>query len=588
MIVKRAHAFLLLIILSLVILPLAQVDLTAKSTREKGTINSITKPLGKLGIIVIVDALNTTLLETADTPNIDQLASEGMFFLNSTTVLPSATTAAHVALVTGTPPEVNGVVNTVAYNSTRYHELLPDESPDLAYVNYFDMLRVKTLPEVAKENDIKVGLIISKSKLEVMAGQTHAADKLLLIPNEVVAGDPHDASYPFNKRMDIVEWVTNATISTIEEFYQYILNGESALLIVHYAEPDYIQGALGVLHPDTIRLVEYIDSQIGEIVNKLKTLDLWSRTFFVLLADHGFTPVNPNLNLLSNDYLHLSAVHVEHIVRETAGLLLFIYLKNLNSLQEVVNELYEYPWVRNIWTRFEVENATGTLSDIGLNNEFAGDIVLDINPPYYASRYYSVGVHGGTVTQTIPLLFAGGLLEKKKIKTPTILDIAPTLAKLYGFTMPNATGEDLGLTKPTAQVKIKASPGIAFIGDTITFQLNYTLTGYISGISASLEILNESGIPIFSDQKSVTGISGSVTFSTSIKNIGTYRVIGIIKDSEGDILGGKSINIIVVEKEKVPYPIGKVAVALSITVIFTVILIILPIQLSKKIEEKEE
>jgi len=590
MIIKSKTIFLILIIISFVAVPILQNSVAAEYLDNSSRLiiaNTDTKPLGKLGMIVIVDALNTTLLKTANTPNIDQLASDGILFLNSTTVLPSATTAAHVALVTGAPPEINGVVNTVAYNSTKYHELLPDESPDTAFVDYFDMLKVKTLPELAKENGVKVGLIISKSKLEVMAGLSHAADKIILLPNDIIGtGDPHDASYPYSNREKCVEWITNKTLETIDEFYQYILSGDSVLLIVHYAEPDYIQGALGVLHSKTIELVEYIDSQIGRIINKLKTLNLWSRTFFVLTADHGFTPVDPNLNLLSNDYMHLSALHMEHIVRETAGLLIFIYLKNPDLLQDAVNELMSYPWVNGLWTRYTVENASGNLSDIGLNNEFAGDIVLDIKPPYYASKYYSVGAHGGTATQTIPMIFAGGLFNKNSIKASSILDIAPTLAKLFGFDMPNATGMALDIIKPTAEVSIKASPGIAFIGDTISIYLNYTISTNLSGLYASLEIYDENNNEVFSESKSISGLSGSISFTASLDKEGTYKILGLITDANGEILGGRAIPVLIVQKEEVPYPIEKVAIALSITAIFTAILIAIPIKMGRKIEEE--
>lgn len=591
MIIKSRTVFLILIIISLAATPMlnnsAASSILNNSSKPKPEItNTNTKTLGKLGMIVIVDALNITLLETANTPNIDQLALEGVLFLNSTTVLPSATTAAHVALVTGAPPEINGVVNTVAYNSTKYRELLPDESPNAAFVDYFDMLRTKTLLELAKENGVKVGLIISKSKLEVMAGHSRAADKIVLLPNEVIgAGDPHDASYPFSNRERCIEWITNKTLETIDEFYQYIVSGDSVLLIVHYAEPDYIQGALGVLHPKTIELVEYIDSQIGRIVSKLKTLNLWSRTLFILTTDHGFTPVNPNLNLLSNDYMHLSALHIEHIVRETAGLLLFIYLKNLNLLQDAVNELISYPWVKGLWTRYPIENANGTLSDIGLNNEFAGDIVLDIKPPYYASKYYSVGVHGGTATQVILMIITGGLFNGNySIMTPSILDIAPTLAKLFGFNMPNATGVTLDIIKSTAEVSIEAYPGIAFIKEPVEIYLNYTISNSLSELYASLEIYDENNNKVLSENKSISGLSGSISFIISLENSGKYRVVGIITDASGEILGGRSISILIVQKEKVPYPIGKVAIALSITAIFTMILIAIPILMRKRIK----
>ena len=186
--------------------------------------------LGKLGIIVIFDALNVSNLELVNTPNIDYLISNGKAFLDATTVLPSATTSAHAAMVTGAPPEINGVVHTYAYNATEYHESLIDE-PISSY-GYMDMLRVKTLPEVVKESGGKVALIISKSKLQLMAGQSKSADKIIILPNDIIgAGDPHEPSYPLEKRFECMEWITNETLKTIEEFYQFIAMGSSALII---------------------------------------------------------------------------------------------------------------------------------------------------------------------------------------------------------------------------------------------------------------------------------------------------------------------------------------------------------------------
>jgi len=545
------------------------------------------QPLGKLGMIIILDALNVTVLEQADTPNIDYLASQGLAFFNATTVLPSATTSAHVSLVTGAPPEIHGVVHTVAYNASRYHELLIDESPDLARLYYEDMLRVKTLLEVVKEGGVKVGLIVSKSKLEVMMGRTRAADKFLVLPDEVIgSGDPHEATYPFEKRKECMEWITNSTIKTIEEFYQYILNGESALIIAHYAEPDWIQGAVGVMHPDTIALVEFLDSQVGRIINKLNELNLWSRTFLVLAADHGFTDVDPTKNLLSSDVTHLSAIHTEHVVMETAGLLLYIYLKYPSEIQEVVNELQKYPWVKNIWTRYPTENSSGTLSDIGLNVEFAGDIVLDIKPPYYASKYYGLGAHGGTSTQTIPIIFAGGLLKKKHIETPSIIDIAPTMALLYGVALPNATGKAFDIVAPSAEVRIKVTPGIAEPGETVTAQVNYSISEELSGLSVELYVFFSNGTEYYHDNTSIVGINGSLTFSIELLYEDTYTFYCLVVDSEGNILGGKTVSVLVVAVEKPSFPVEKVAIGLAITVIFSSILIALPIVLErrKKIE----
>ena len=549
------------------------------TTDTKLIVRNSNQPLGKLGMIVIVDALNLTILQMTDTPNITYLINEGLGFLNASTILPSATTAAHVAMITGAPPEINGVVHTVAYNATEYHLAPIDESP-IKY-NFRDMLRVDTLLEVVKAQGVKVGLIVSKSKLEIMSGRTYAVDRYYLLPDDVIDGDPHEPDYPIEKRKTCMEWITNATLETIDSFYQYILNGESALIVTHYAEPDYVQGAFGVDSPETIEMIEFIDAQIGRILKKLQDLNLWSRTFMILTADHSFVNVNYADNLLGSDNTHLSAIHTEHIVQETAGLLLFIYLKYPEKTQEVVNELKKYPWARNIWTRIPVENATGTLSDIGLDIDYAGDIVLDINPPYYASKYYGLGGHGGTITKTIPIIFAGGLLVKKSIDTPNITDIGPTMAKVFGATLPNATGRAFDIIATTAKVSLSASPGIASPGDTVSIELNYTITGPISDGKAKIVVYNSTGSEIVSDEKSISDLEGSLTFNMTLNIEDTYTIYGYIVDGDGKILGGGAVNVLVISIAKPGYPYEKVVIGFAITIALFAVLIAIPIYFEK-------
>ncbi|MHA1608859.1 MAG: alkaline phosphatase family protein [Candidatus Njordarchaeales archaeon] len=546
-----------------------------------------TRPLGSLGIIIVIDALNKSLLEVANLTWIPWLMDNGITILDARTVLPSATTAAHAAMITGAPPEVNGIVHTYAYNATEYHSMLPDESP-ISY-GYMDMLRVKTLLEAAKEANEKVALIVSKSKLELMAGVSRAADKILILPSDVIGpGDPHDASYPFEKRVINVEWITNKTLETLDEFAPYIIDGEKALIVVHYGEVDWISGALGVFHPDTIKMVEILDQEIGRIINKIMEYNLWSRTFFILTTDHSFVDVDINKNLLAGDITHLSAIHAEHILVETAGLSLFIYLKHPEELQKVVNELSQYPWVRGIWTRYPVENASGTLADIGLNIDYAGDIFLDIRPPYYASRYLSVGAHGGTATCVVPIIFAGGTVkEGVTISNVTIMHIGATMAKFLNVTLPNATVEALDILLPTASVSASVEPGIAQPGQQIFLRVNYSLSETVEGAKLFVDIIDINGSVYSSTSKNITALSGSETFVITISAEGSYNFRVYIIDPQNNVLGGTTLPVLVVKIEKAKAPIWPIVGSLLITIVLSGILIYIPLYIRKREELHE-
>jgi len=536
----------------------------------------------------MIDALNESLLNMANLTWIPWLIDHGITILNATTVLPSDTTAAHAAMITGAPPEINGVVHTYAYNASEYHEMLPDESPQ-SY-GYMDMLRVKTLPEMAKEAGAKVALIVSKEKLQLMAGKSQATDKLIILPSDVIGpGDPHDATYPFEKRVINVKWITNKTIETIEEFAPYVIDGEKALIITHYGEIDWIAGALGVYHPDTIRMVEILDQEIGRIISKIIDLNLWSRTFLVLATDHGFVNVDINKNLLASDINHLTAIHTEHTIVETAGLSLFIYLKHPEDLQSVVDELRQYPWVNGIWTRYPANNTDGTLADLGLDIDYAGDIFLDIKPPYYASRYASVGAHGGTATQTIPIIFSGETVKKdSQVTNVSIMHIGATMARFLGVTLPNATVEPLDILLPSAFITASVTPAIAQPNQQVMISVNYTLSEPVSGSRLVVDVIYSNGSIYSTISRDLTKTSGSESFNITVSEEDTYTLRIYIVDSQDNILGGTVTTLLVVKIEEAKMPLTPIIGSLLITLVLSGILIYLPLYLKKREEASSQ
>ncbi|MGQ4894289.1 MAG: alkaline phosphatase family protein [Candidatus Njordarchaeia archaeon] len=564
-----------LILLSAILVILLMVPLV--QSKQEIVAEELTQPvLGKLGVIVIFDACNYSVLDSVSTPNIDTLISQGIYVIGDT-ILPSATTAAHTALAVGAYPETTGVTHTYAYNSTEYHEQLLDETPAKKY--YSDMLKAKTIFEVAKDNYVKTALIVSKSKLDVMLG-SGGADIFEVLPDSIVEpGDPHDASYPLEKRYTAMEWITNESLKAIDQFAISIKEGENALLLIHYAEPDWVGSALGPDSSEYRQLIQFLDGEIGRIYNKLVDTGLWSKTLFFLTADHGLTAVDPLKDILTGDPSHLSVLDVEHFVSETAGLLLHIYLKYPEKdTHRAVEILKSYPWTKGVYTRVNDSLADGTLDAIHLNTEFAGDIVLDVKAPYYASKYEgALGAHGGTDTIKIPVIITGGAFKAgSTVADCKIVDIAPTLAEYLGFDLPDSTGSVLNVFKKLGTASLSVSPGIIEPGQSFVVQFNYTLQEIEEGMVAKILLLNESGAILENYTVQISTSNGTIEHEFKLTVEGTFYILGAIYDSEGYPLCGSKSRVLSVEVSEPPTPWDKIAVAVVISVFLGAALVVLP------------
>ncbi len=322
-----------------------------------------------------------------------------------------------------------------------------------------------------------------------------------------------------------MEWITNQTIELIKESLSFLKLGKDVFILVDYPEPDWCGHALGPSSSDYAQVIEKIDEEIGRLKEALEELNVWQNTLMFVLADHSHADVIPYLNLvdISSDKLHLPDIKVEHI-GEFAGGLAHIYLKfPEKDIRDAISSIIGKPWLKSIWVREDYYDlvqdlpVNGTLKDIGLNCDFSGDIVIDIKPPYYASYYSNRGTHGGTATQKIPILIAGGMVITEKLATIQdirVIDIAPTIVAFFGAHMKTAKGKILDIFYQPGEVSIEISPKIATIGESITVDITYELPTDLTSASLSIDVYNETEHLVFHNTTTVTGRG---TYETSIK-----------------------------------------------------------------------
>jgi len=544
-------------------------------------------PTGRLGILILLDGLSVDVLTQVNTPNIDELASQYKLFVTKT-VLPSVTAVVTTALATGVFPNESYVVASYVYNATEYHTCPLDEIPTLYRADMIRNENLTWLIEALNEKEVIVEGIISESKVaNNFAGPRGVFDRRIDLPYDVVGGDPYSTTYPVEKRKEVVEWITNQTIELIKESMSFLKLGKNVFILVDYPEPDWCGHALGPSSLDYAEVVEKIDEEIGRLKRVLEELNIWQNTLMFVLTDHSHADVIPYLNLvdISSDKLHLPDIKVEHI-GEFAGGLAHIYLKfPEEDIRDAISSILDKPWLNGIWVREDYYELVqdlpinGTLKNIGLNCDFSGDIIIDIKPPYYASYYSNRGTHGGTATQKIPILIAGGMVITEKLATIQdirVIDIAPTITAFFGTHMKTAKGKVLEIFYQPGEVSIEISPKIATIGESITVDITYELPTDLTSASLSIDVYNETEHLVFHN---ITTVTGRGTYETSIKieEEGIYYLLASIVDNNGKIRCSAFVRFMISKPVEVPQPWEQIYISIALATILIVIMFAIPI-----------
>jgi len=191
------------------------------------------------------------------TPNIDAVASEGILFENVITPAP-VTLPAHSSLMTGTIPPNHKVLDNMNYC--------------LGKSNI-------TLAEILKDNSFSTGAFISAFVLDSQFGLNQGFDTY----DDAIESDPHTISYSERKG----DKTNRVAIKWLEEH-----KSERFFMFVHYFDPHFSYDPPEPFASEFRRNlyageVAYADHCIGELLRRLKELELYDSTLIIITGDHG-------------------------------------------------------------------------------------------------------------------------------------------------------------------------------------------------------------------------------------------------------------------------------------------------------------
>lgn len=392
-------------------------------------------------------------------PNLLALKAAGSVAEGVVVTYPSMTYPSHTSIVTAVSPAKHGIVtNTI---------LDPQKGSRLWFYETSAM-KAPAIWEVARKHGLKTAGV----SWPVSVGAT--MDVIYPESNQA----PSDSTWLVRARHDSTPGLVDAVVGDLGGFgerdnldavkrdrfaaataVRIVRTEKPNLMVVHLTETDSAQHASGPGSIEARAAYERVDGHIGEIIEAVDAAGVRGRTTFVITGDHGFSRVHalfqPNVVLREAGFLktdekdnitdwrvvlHGMAVVMKEpgspaLVSRVSALFEDLARTRYKGLFRVVGrqELDErgaYPGAL-----FFIEPAEGYfLSDGFESNEFLVGTTRR-------------GAHGFLPTD--PRMFTGLIVAgagiRPHVPLPSVrqIDIAPTVARLLGFTMPNIDGVPL-------------------------------------------------------------------------------------------------------------------------------------------------
>ena len=415
-------------------------------------------------ILISIDGLRPAVylhaeLEGVRMPNLTALRRAGSAAEGVLVACPSLTYPSHTSIVTGVSPARHGIVtNTIL------------DPPNGSRLWFFEnsAMKAPALWDVAGRNGLTTGgvswPVTVGAKMDVIYPESNQA--------------PSDSTWLVRARHDSTTGLVDAVVADLGGFgerdnldpvkrdrfataaaVRILRTDKPNLLVIHLMQTDSAQHADGPGSASARAAYERIDAHLGEIMQATKEAGISARTTFVITGDHGFSRVHslfqPNVALREAGLLRTD--DQGRITKWQAllhGMAILVNEQADPSVRERVTALFEslaesrYKGLFRVIGRKELDE----------RGAYPGALMFfEPAEGYYLSEGFDQnaflvgttrrGAHGFLPTE--PRMFTGLILSGAGIRPGVPLpfvrqiDIAPTVARLLGFSMPDVDGVPL-------------------------------------------------------------------------------------------------------------------------------------------------
>jgi predicted AlkP superfamily pyrophosphatase or phosphodiesterase len=425
-------------------------------------------------ILISVDGLANFYLDDphAQLPTIRSLAKSGARADGGMVcAFPTVTWPNHTTLVTGVSPGKHGVIgnNYLDREKVKSIPFIPDPLFDKS-----EIVKVPTIYDVAHEAGLKTAGIIWPATRNAktldwtvpdMAGPdawpNYATPTWLKELRE--AGLPVDSHGTWTKESSggvRRDWLYTRLLDHVIDHHS------PNLVLIHLVEVDHVEHQFGPRSPEAYWAVSIADDRVRDIVEAVKQSPRADRTTVIVASDHGFFPISRDIrpNVLFKK-LQSAETKLPRIRSVSQGGACQVYVLDAKDkdkeIAELKNQLSGIEGVERVFTTDEfaelgqaIPSEDPRAPDLWMtaksgysftDNDSGDDIVVP--------RAKVGGTHGYLPSQpdlhATLVMWGHGIRKGVDLGRVSNLDVAPTIAKLLGVSLPTADGKVL--TKALAE-----------------------------------------------------------------------------------------------------------------------------------------
>lgn len=365
-------------------------------------------------------------------PALSALRDQGVFCDHIQTIYPTITYPIHTSLMTGCYPDRHGIGHNQPFQ--------PDTPPKLR--KWFWEIReinAKTLHQAAREKGMDVASILWPVSGINRAIRRNFPEVLPLPGESAVLKMLKYASPLWILNMELRYGKQRKSIRQpdLDEYAAllseklYASRRPPDVLTLHLVDCDAMRHWHGVESPEAHAAMERLDRHVAQVINAVKQAGLMDETIFCIVSDHGQQDA-PCGVLLD---CHLKAACGARA--QTLGRGAFIFGDDLPAAQNAL-EQHRQEWKIARILDEKALRALHAPKDVHLAVEAQeGACFIDVAEPTYGEHGFGVDC-----SQAKTLLWLSGPGIKKGFRLPeaNLVDIAPTLARALGLSLPDAQG----------------------------------------------------------------------------------------------------------------------------------------------------
>jgi len=322
----------------------------------------------KYVLMVSFDGFRYDYVDMCDTPNFDKVAQNGVKASALIPVFPSLTFPNHYSIATG------------SYAGT--HNITGNKFYDKALKKEYSLYKKNTVRDPVFYKSEPIWVTAERQGLK-SASYFWVGSEAPIKGYSPSIFKYYDGRVPFKARIDsIITW------------FELPEKQRPNLAMLYFSEPDQTGHNLGVDNIKIISVIEEMDGILGYLINRLKTLDIYSELDIIIVSDHGMTNVSKDRRVIVDDYL---LKYISQIVLRGEGAFMQIDIGIYSDINRSIflEELKKIPNTR-VWPKHQIPNR------FKFNNHNTGEYLiladegwlLTTRQNYENSKFTLGGMHG--------------------------------------------------------------------------------------------------------------------------------------------------------------------------------------------------